>query len=55
MCNSSRCYQEQNAVPREAVRIPVETKIVEIKKEAKPEIKEEGKKTGIEGAFAKIK
>ena len=43
------------SVPREAVRIPVETKEVEIKKEVKPEIKKKVKKTGIEGAFAKIR
>ena len=46
---------KKNAVPREAVKKPVETKRVEIKKEAKPEIKKEVKKSGIEGAFAKIK
>jgi len=44
------------AVPREAVRPPVETaKKVEVKKEVKPEVKKEVKKTGIEGAFAKTK
>lgn len=47
--------KNKNAVPREAVRIPIETKKVEIKKEAKPEIKKEVKKSGIEGAFAKTK
>jgi len=47
--------KNKNAVPREAVRIPIETKKVEIKKEPKPEIKKEVKKTGIEGAFAKTK
>ena len=47
--------KNKNAVPREAVRIPVETKEVEIKKEVKPEIKKKVKKTGIEGAFAKIR
>jgi len=44
------------AVPREAVRVPVETvKKVEIKKEIKQEVKKEVKKRGIEGAFAKAK
>lgn len=47
--------KNKNAVPREAVRIPIETKKVEIKKEVKPEVKKEVKKTGIEGAFAKTK
>merc|ERR1719430_2430314 len=47
--------KNKNAVPREAVRIPIEVKKTEIKKEAKPEIKKEVKKTGIEGAFAKAK
>jgi len=43
------------AVPREAVRIPVEIKKVEVKKEIKQEVKKEVKKSGIEGAFAKTK
>jgi len=46
--------KNKNAVPREAVRIPIEVK-KEIKKEVKPEIKKEVKKTGIEGAFGKAK
>ena len=45
--------KNKNAVPREAVGIPVETKKVEIKKEAKTESKKEVKKTGIEGALLK--
>ena len=38
----------KHAVPREAVKKPVETKRVEIKKEAKPEIKKEVNMSGIE-------
>jgi len=47
--------KNKNAVPREAVRIPIEVKKAEVKKELKVEVKKEVKKTGIEGAFAKAK
>jgi len=47
--------KNKNAVPREAVRIPIEVKKAVIKKEVKVEAKKEVKKTGIEGAFAKTK
>merc|ERR1719430_2951537 len=47
--------KNKNAVPREAIRIPIEVKKTEIKKEVKQEIKKEVKKTGIEGAFANAK
>jgi len=47
--------KNKNAVPREAIRVPIEHKKAEVKKEPKPEMKKEVKKTGIEGAFAKAK
>jgi DNA polymerase delta subunit 3 len=47
--------KNKNAVPREAVRIPIEVKKAVVKKEVKVEVKKEVKKTGIEGAFARTK
>jgi len=56
LSSTSLCsIKNKNAIPREAIRVPVEIKKPDIKKEVKPEVKKEVKKSGIESAFAKTK